>query len=244
MENRNFNPVIEAVVFIRHFAMAASDNWSSMKALGAILKTDVEEIAGKVDKYASENTKQKWVDELKQYSEEHQHLQKIMSDTILKIKGRSTEKLSEEWNRYPKHVVKIERSYATLKNLGFNCLPENERENWQSIWTDIINTHKKIKNEAEACGIQLKLIENYKPEEVDELTDTILKHIPFKYSAYEAYTYADEYMRAYEDIKKEASQKKNLWDKFLDLLAGGAQQTPAQRVMMQKWVDGEKGELH
>ena len=208
------------------------------------MREDIEEATEKVKKYASEETKQAWADELNKYNEEHQQLKKIMSNTISKIKAKSTEKLSKEWDSYPQHVIKIERSYANLKNLGASSLPENEKENWQKVWNDIIMTHKRIKNEAEACSIQLKLIENHDPKEVDELTDTILKHIPFKYSKEEAHKYNEEYMQAYEDIKKEASQKKNLWDKFLDLLAGGTQQTPAQRVMMQRWVDGEKGDLH
>ena len=244
MEDKNFNPAIEAVVLIRHFATAASNNWSSMKTLGGILKTDIESVTEKVHQYASEATKQKWEIELNKYDDIRQQLQKIMAETISKIKEKSTEKLSQEWGSYPQHVVKIERSYATLKQLGLDSLPENEKENWESVWGDIISTHKKIKNQAEACSIQLQLIENHKPEEVDELTDTILKHIPFKYSAEEAHKYNEEYMQAYEEIKQEASQKKNLWDRFLDVLAGGAQQTPAQRVMMQRWVNGEKGDLH
>lgn len=244
MENKDFNPTIEAVVSIRHFAIAASNNWSSMKALGGVLRTDIEEATAKVNTYASEATRLKWADELKKYNEGRQQLQKIMSSTISKIKEKSTQKLSEEWDGYPEHVAKIEGNYATLKNLGLGSLPENEKENWENIWYDIIDTHRRIKNEAEACSIQLRLIENHEPEEIDELTDTILKHIPLKYSQEEAHKYSDEYIQAYEAIKKEASQKKNLWDKFLDLLAGGTQQTPAQRVMMQRWVNGEKGDLH
>ncbi len=88
------------------------------------------------------------------------------------------------------------------------------------------------------------MIEEYKPNQVDDMTDAILKYIPLNYSITEADKYEKEYLQAYQELKKEVSQKKYLWDKFLDILAGGTQQTPAQRVMMQRWVNGEKGDIH
>ena len=244
MEEQNFNPAIEAVVSIRHFAMAASNNWNSIKSLGSRLKSDIETIAIMIDKYGSNGTKQKWKAEHENYEKELRHLQEIMSHTISKIKGKSAGNLSEEWNKYPNHVKKIEQSYKLLKSMGDESLPGNERENWGKLWNNLWDTHQKIKNEAEASSLQLKLIEDHAPEEINDLTHTILKHIPFKYSIEEAHQYTDEYMKAYKEIKKEASAKKGLWDRFLDLLAGGIEQTPAQRVMMQRWVHGEKGDLH
>ena len=131
-----------------------------------------------------------------------------------------------------------------LKVIGGKVLPENKTLNWENLWSNIADESDNIKNEVKACELQLKLIESYNPKEIDELTDTILKHIPVKFSKKEANQYTKEYIKAYEDLKTEASQKKNLWDKFLDILAGGSQQTPAQRVMMQRWVNGEKNDLH
>jgi hypothetical protein len=87
------------------------------------------------------------------------------------------------------------------------------------------------------------MIEEFAPGEVDELTDTILKNMPMRYSMEEAVQYEKEYMQAYEELKRQAKEKKNLWDRFLDILAGGTQQTPAEMVMMQRWVNGEKGDL-
>ena len=45
--------------------------------------------------------------------------------------------------------------------------------------------------------------------------------------------------------EEEANKKDNLWDRFLNLLAGNIpfKQTPQERVMMMRWVNGEKGEL-
>lgn len=244
MEKQNFNPVIEAVVSIRHLAIATSENWTTMRKVGEIVKTNLENASSLVSTYGSENTKNNWNSEMGSYNDNLSHLKVILNSTIDKIKAKNSQGLSEGWNNYKQYSDNITSSITNLESFGESSLPENEVEHWKTIWSEIKDAHTKIKSEAEACSIKLKMIEAYSPEEVDELTDTILKHIPAKYSKEDAHKYSDDYMKAYEDMKKEASQKKNLWDKFLDILAGGTQQTPAQRVMMQRWVDGEKGELH
>ena len=46
-----------------------------------------------------------------------------------------------------------------------------------------------------------------------------------------------------ENFKKEFKEEKNLWDRFLDILAGGTHQPPSERVMLERWIEGEKGDL-
>ncbi|WP_299365799.1 hypothetical protein [Winogradskyella sp.] len=244
MEEQNFNPVIEAVVSIRHLAISASDNWTAMNKAGSIIQSNLKEAASLVKKYANLSTKDQWLSEFNKYMDNLGHLKVILNSAIDKIKSKNSVGISEGWEKHLQFSKNIASNLSDLETIGKSSLPENELEHWKSIWSEIYNSHDRIQNEASACGIQLKMIESYSPDEVDELTDTILKNIPPKYSKEEAHQYSDEYMKAYEAIKKEATQKKNLWDRFLDILAGGTQQTPAQRVMMQRWVDGEKGELH
>ena len=49
--------------------------------------------------------------------------------------------------------------------------------------------------------------------------------------------------RALVNFKKEFKEEKNLWDRFLDILAGGTHQSPSERVMLERWIEGEKGDL-
>ncbi|KZS38558.1 hypothetical protein AWE51_13230 [Aquimarina aggregata] len=244
MEKQNFNPLIEAVISIRHLSIASSKKWTTMKTVGAEVQNNLDQISSLVEKHASESTKSKWKSELANYSKNLDYLKKIMDLAISKINEKKAEGIFAEWNNYLPYVNKLKSNLSNLQSIGVVSLPENKFLDWNTIWSKINTDHIKIENEAEACSIHLKMIEEYSPEEIDHLTDTILKHIPTKYSKDQANLYTEEYMKAYHDIKKEANQKKNLWDRFLDILAGGLQQTPAQRVMIQRWVDGEKGELH
>lgn len=244
MEQKEFNPIIEAVVSIRQYVLSVSENWTAMKSLGVTLKNDMDKATGMVNMYGSDSTKQHWASELIDFNASKSHLEEIMQFVISRIKEKSTEGLSTRWNDYPEHVSKMEVSYKKMIDLGRLSLPENKKGEWAELWNSIMQSHGYMGREANAIGIQLGLMEKCTPNEIDELSDTILKHIPSGYSIEEAHKYTDEYMEAYNQLKKEVSQKKTLWDRFLDILAGGTQQTPAQRVMMQRWVEGEKGDAH
>ncbi|WP_299159289.1 hypothetical protein [uncultured Tenacibaculum sp.] len=240
--NDNSNAVIKAVVSIRYLALGLSNNWSNMKSIGLLLENELNAVSSLVKQFSKSETQEEWVIEKSNYKNNLNELKLILSNTITKIKSKNSENLSSDWNSYQKFSKTITQSLSEMHSIGRNVIPENKTDEWNQCWEKINNSHSEIKNEAEACYLQLKLIEEYSPEEVNNLTDTILKHIPAKYSIEEAEKYNKEYLEAYEAIKKEASQKKNIWDKFLDILAGGIEQTPAQRVMMQRWVNGEKGE--
>jgi hypothetical protein len=67
--------------------------------------------------------------------------------------------------------------------------------------------------------------------------------IPLDFNYQEAVDYQTDYYKALINFKKEFKQEKNLWDKFLDILAGGTHQLTSERVMMECWLDGDKEEL-
>ncbi len=244
MEKQHFNPIIETIVSIRQLAIASSENWTAIKTAGSTIEKKINEASVLIKQNASNNSLSKWETHINNYKKNLSHLKMIMNAAISKIKEKKANNISEDWEHYHQYSKEIIYSFKKLKALGKEVLPENTYMIWDSLWLEINDNHIRIQNEADACSIQLKMIEEYTPKEIDELSDTILKHIPIKYSKEEANLYTSEYMNAYEAIKKEATQKKNVWDRFLDILAGGTSQTPAQKVMMQRWVDGEKGELH
>jgi histone deacetylase complex regulatory component SIN3 len=80
----------------------------------------------------------------------------------------------------------------------------------------------------------------YTPLEIDAIANNILAHLPADYSIEEIKEYEKDYLIALDEVKKEFSEKKNLWDTFLDILAGGTHQSPSEKVMMTRWIEGEK----
>ena len=90
-----------------------------------------------------------------------------------------------------------------------------------------------------------QIVAELRAVDADALTTTILHHIPHRYSIAEAERYERDYLDAMEAIKTETGKKANLWDRVLNIIAGAIpfEESPAERVMMQRWVDGEKGDL-
>lgn len=244
MKEQDFNPVITAIVAIRQLAKVLRGNWSDMIKNGKEIEASLAKLNHLVTAYGTNETKQHWSLEVTNYNTHLIALKTIMTNVQAKVKSKDSNGIASMWGNYKEYASALKTTFNNLQHIGKQSLPEVEVENWESEWNKIESIHNTITQEAAACLLQLEMIENYTPTEIDELTATILKHIPLHYSQSEAKEYTDEYMEAYEAIKNEASQKRNLWDRFLDMLAGGKQQTPAERVMMQRWVDGEKDELH
>jgi hypothetical protein len=94
-----------------------------------------------------------------------------------------------------------------------------------------------------SCRVLLQMIERYTPDELNAITKIIADQVPLDFTYEEAVEYQNDYYKALVNFKKEFKEEKNLWDKFLDILAGGTHQPPSERVMMERWLDGEKGEL-
>ncbi|MET2985200.1 hypothetical protein [Aureibaculum conchae] len=237
-----FNPKLQAVISIRNLVKGISSEWIQLTKAGAEVDSLVDNTLEIISTVNNEELANKWELELDRYSRNVNSLQGIMSKVRNKIKAKDPSALTEIWNDHKQYATALQNNLNTLYNLGIKFLPETKISEWNTVWDDIFSQFNGVRDVAGGCSLQLEMIENYAPDEIDELTDTILKHIPTKYSSEEAAQYEKEYVEAYEQLKKEASQKKNLWDKFLDILAGGNQQTPAQMVMMQRWVNGEKGD--
>lgn len=95
----------------------------------------------------------------------------------------------------------------------------------------------------ETCRVLLQMIEKYSPDELNRISKIIVDQVPADFSYEEAVVYQQDYHKALANFKKEFKEEKNLWDRFLDTLAGSTHQSPSERVMFERWIAGGKGDL-
>jgi hypothetical protein len=116
---------------------------------------------------------------------------------------------------------------------------------WFGIWAVIQSNIYTVQGIGHSAFIQLQIFEKFNKQEIDDLSNEIVKYMPQSYHIEDAIQYKKEYLTALAQMQEEADKKDNLWDRFLNLLAGNLpfKQTPQERVMMMRWVNGEKGEL-
>ena len=243
MTKETFNPKLRAVVSIRNLVVGLSSDWKGVKSTGSEIDKLIQDIGNFFMENASISAHPEIRSELKSYQDNFKELRKIMNEVVHKINSKDPNALDVVWERHIPFAEQIEETFKRMERLGSNHLPRASHEKWKSDWCAVHSKFNANKQIAESSGLYLKMIGELAPEEIDELTENILTHMPVNYSLEDAEQYEKEYMDAYEQLKNQASKSKTLWDKFLDLLAGGTQQTPAEMVMMQRWVNGEKGDL-
>ena len=244
METKKFNPKLRALMAIRNLSVVLERNYNQMNEIEQNLDFFNENATLIINERASEDIKKKWINTLKNVKDDISSIKIILNSVKDKIKNKDRSDSSELWHKYEKCIEDVKNGYRLLEEIGYEGLEEDQHIHWKK---DICNIEKAILpliiSHAESCRMELEMIEKYTPREIDSMTETILAHIPSEYSFEEAEKYEKDYLKAIDEIKQEFSEKKNLWDRFLDILAGGKHQTPAERVMMKRWLEGQKGEL-
>ena len=171
-----------------------------------------------------------------------------INDILATTKENTVQKVKNDslglWESLTIHVAALKDNAANATNTGLTLLPAAVHPQWEKefaqLETPLVGS---LVARVESCRVLLQLIERYTPEELNEITQSIVDHIPVNFTYEEALKYQNDYYKALVDYKKEFREEKKLWDKFLDILAGGTHQSPSERVMMERWVDGEKGDL-
>ncbi len=160
------------------------------------------------------------------------------------IEQKAKEGYTEIWKQLAVYLTLLKDNAKKLVSIGLEALPEALHPQWENefvkLETPLIESI--IANVA-SCRVLLQMIERYTPDELNAITKIIVDKIPLNFTYDEAVEYQKDYYKALVNFKKEFKEEKNLWDKFLDILAGGTHQSPSERVMMERWLDGDKGDL-
>ncbi len=169
---------------------------------------------------------------------------KLLNSASQNVEFKARVDTSWLWQEFGPRMEKLRELCKIMDELGFEILPENERPlrkanplNFQESVLPLLDSH------ATAYKMELQMIEKYTPAELSKVTQLILDKIPENFTFEEAEKYERDYLKAMGELEKELHEEKNLWDTFLDILAGGSHQTPSERVMLNRWIEGEKGDL-
>lgn len=161
-----------------------------------------------------------------------------------KIKQKANEGYTELWKKLSLHLLALKENSKKTADIGFQLLPEPVHSQWEEDFVKTQNSIlEKLVKHVVSCRVLLQMIERYTPEELNSITKIIVEKIPIDFSYQEAVEYQNDYYKALVNFKNEFKEEKNLWDKFLDILAGGTHQLPSERVMMERWLNGEKEDL-
>lgn len=243
-QSKAYNSGIQALLSIRNFSQVLENDYVQLIALEKELDQMNRNALAVIETHAPAEMQENWKASLAEVN-----ANVIGLNTVLHTAGeRASKKVvadsADLWEQFDFHMEALKNGYTQLKDSGVQILPETEHLQWNSELFNVeTSSFPSVVAHADLCRLKLQMLEKYTPEELTSINKMILDHIPADFNFEQAYNYQKKYLEALVDFTKELQSEKNLWDKFLDVLAGGTHQPPSEHVMMKKWLEGEKGEL-
>lgn len=241
---RKNNPGLRALLSIRNFSVALQKDYDQLlqneKELHELNKTALLII----EQHGTITLQQNWKTLVVEIDMATTALNDALNIAKEKIEKKEVASDPVLWNEvgFQLNVVKTKSRETVIT--GYDILPENIHPQWENEFEQMEKSVvQSIISNVENCRVLMQMIERYTPDELNKITKIIVDQIPLEFTYEEAATYQKDYYKSLVNFKQEFKEEKNLWDKFLDILAGGTHQPPSERVMLERWIEGEKGEL-
>ncbi len=239
-----YNPGLRALLSVKHFNKTLESDYNEL----LIIEGDLNKLNLKAQLIIEANTtpeaKDTWNVALVEINKAMADVNSVLTSAKEKIAHNEKDSYPEFWKLLTSPLTELKNHSKNAANLGLTVLPENINTQWENEYVKLQQPLvDSLITYVESCRILLQMIDRYTPDELNAITQIIADHVPLNFTYQEAMDYQKDYYKELLNFKKEFKQEKNLWDKFLDILAGGTHQSPSERVMFDRWIDGEKGDL-
>ena len=239
------NNQIHSLIKLRHLKKASQNNWAILNNTQEMVNRIISEAQFLVDSYGNSDAKAHYLSDSELLDSNIAKIQESLNDFQQFIQGSKLIDLENSFQRFNATLEETTQhfdSIASYPESYFDGIMANE---WSEIWEVIKSNMSIVQGVGESAYIKSLMIANFSKSEVDELTREVVTHMPESFNLLEADKYKEEYFQAVKEIEQESNAKDNLWDRFLNVLAGNVpfKQSPQERVMMRRWLDGDRGQL-
>lgn len=241
---RSHNPGLRALLSIKNFGAILIQDYSQL----LLIEKEVDEVHKRgmliVEQQADIEGSDKFRVMAAAVTEAIAGIKNLLNTAKENIEKKETTGIAELWQQLSVDVKQLKLGVKNLISTGYKVLPETQFIKWDSAFVHVEEPLvQSLVDHVDSCRVLLQMIEKYSPDELNKITKLIVDEIPSNFTYEEAVLYQKDYYKALVNFKKEFKEEKNLWDKFLDILADGTHQTPSERVMLERWIEGEKGDL-
>lgn len=241
---QSHNPGLRALLAVKNFTATLEMDYAKLLQF----ESDLEELNKRglrmIEATASSEAIARWKVVLQEGNNAMTGINNTLTAAKEKIEQKEKDGYPELWKQLAAHLSALSDNSKNAGTIGLDLLPETEHPQWEAefVKPETILVQSIVEH-VYSCRVLMQMIERYTPDELNAITQIIVDKIPLDFSYEEAVEYQNDYYKALVNFKKEFKEEKNLWDTFLDILAGGTHQSPSERVMMERWLDGEKGDL-
>jgi hypothetical protein len=230
---KSHNPGLRALLSIKHFAATLEKDYTKLLEIETELNQLNLNAIIIIEANSSAEEAASWKLVLSEIDSAIISINGALTSVKQKTVNKEKEGYTEFWKQLTNHVTQLRNNYKEAKNKGLELLPERVHPQWEKDFVALAAPLlESLVTHVDTCRVLLQMIERYTPDELNAITQIIAQNVPLDFTYEEAVEYQNDYYKALINFKKEFKQEKNLWDKFLDILAGGTHQSASERVMM------------
>jgi len=242
--NRSHNPGLRALLSIKNFSAILLQDYAQLLVIEKDLEGQHKNGLLIIEEHAAPEAADKFKLTASAVTKALTGIKNTLNSAKDNIEKKETAGITELWQQLGLNVKQLKADVKNLISTGYKLLPETQFTKWESAFAKAEEPMvQSLVDHVDSCRVLLQMIEKYSPDELNQITKIIADQIPPDFTYEEAVVYQQDYYKALVNFKKEFKEEKNLWDKFLDILAGGTHQSPSERVMLERWIEGEKGNL-
>jgi hypothetical protein len=243
----NTNPInkLEVLIKIRNLSKGLQTKWQLLDDAKQMTESMLMEAQTVIKLHGSELGKDHFEKDLSMLREQIIKVEELLQKFKSYIENPSSDGSEASFDLFEREIDATFSIFNKISTYPAQYFTDITLVDWANIWSVIQSNIYAVQGIAQSANIQLQMLKKFSAEEVDELTKTIFKFIPASFNMNSAIDYKNEYIQALHQMEEEANKKDNLWDRFLNFLAGNIpfKQSPQERVMMMRWIEGERGEL-
>ena len=242
--NKSRNPGLRALLSIKSFNATLEKDYLELLEIESRLDELHKSGLLVIESNTSPEATTQWKSILPEVSKSITVINETLAAAKVKIVQKEKDGYIELWKQLAESVKELKDHSNNGVTTGRGLLPEAIHTQWENEFAEPEATLvESLISKVESCRVLLQMIERYSPDELNVITKIIVDQVPPDFTYEEAVVYQNDYYKALLNFTKEFKVEKNLWDKFLDILAGGTHQSPSERVMLERWIEGEKGDL-
>ena len=232
---------LKILMSIRDFQKDFEFNAKEIEMTTQDLISVYERGLGFLNSYAEEDFKREadgLLNEVRVHANQMNHQLKKTAD---QIKEREEKKdFSANWKEFDQHKNDFRNSALKFERKGLNALPTDKKQEWENSYVLYEKiTDPLIKTQSTFEKLILDFVSQYDKDELNKISRIVQENSSPEIDWSDPVEFKNQYIKAISEFQREFKPQ-NLWDSFLELLAGGVHPSPSERIMFEKWIDGEQ----
>lgn len=241
IETSVYNPQLRTLLSIKDFGTSLETYKTKVESATRTLINTYENGTRILESSVPLESKKEWTNLLNEVQVHANHLNHYLMVAKEKSEENREFPFKGLWKEFEERLKMLQDSSQKFENLGATILPEEKKEHWEHEIA-IFEKHilPEIKLNAQGVRLVLQFMAKYTPEQLQKISRIIIETIPEGSTFSDAKDYEAAFLKSMREFQKEFEKQDNLWDSILEILAGGVHPSPSERVMLEKWIDGEE----